>query len=330
MALFAGAVSLCFAGGCLSEGDVVADIESAQDELSAARMLVVGPIAHNETKDIPYTASPKYRAYQFHGTKDADVTFTATAVNGAQVRIYLLANDSRTLKSSVTGTLTAHLSADADYKVAVATVDSSSTLVRLGFQNAPATPLVQDTPVATCRGDITSLEAQAIASRGSWLTLTHHAYTRRCDEKPAKSCAPWAQDDSLRVRAPRQEGNQDLHQPLSAKLMAANGAVAVRVDGTPNAQANVQTTGTTSKVELRLNYPAYEDVCDAMGFGGGAGSGGCWRSHREHFTLSLPPISGVVTESCARLTGGVVESNVEEFGAGVRSYLETTHYWSAD
>ena len=188
--------------------------------------------------------------------------------------------------------------------------------------------VAEDLPYAPCLGELSPLEYQAAYGRSPWLTVRADRWQRSCQESGGvKTCQPWARgpiDD-----APSVYGSGLARAPEFEVRVDGSGGVASIVLANPQTSsywgkaAVGATAGGVTGVEVTLSYRGYTNVCDSYSWGGGAGSGGCLRSHYDYFNATWLTMRGSVAEACLRVSDEVKRASEVAFGPGVSSYVET-------
>jgi hypothetical protein len=189
-------------------------------------------------------------------------------------------------------------------------------------------------PFTACVGDLNPIELQGLFGRTTWLSLKAERYTRSCSENNGvKTCGAWTRGEI--DSAPSAYGSAlGQNNSFAATVNSASGMANIALKQTSSSAywANATPGATTpsgTALSVTLQYRGFTNVCDAMGYGGGSGSGGCFRSHYEYWNGNWKTFTGNVTENCMRLSDTVEQSNKVSFGSGVESYIESVRTLSS-
>lgn len=206
----------CAAAGAEPEGDVAVD-EAA---LSGSLIQVLGTIAPGDSVSVPYTGTPKYRAYSFTADAGDKVTFKVASESGGDAFAYILGSTFATIAKNDNASattkdaeVTAKLTKGGTYYVALRNVVRAPTTFTLSFVGTP--PAVSDSPGAACAGALTGaglaklFSTKAAAGSGyaaSAIALggyTAKVYTRDCSST-AGGCSAWSENANATAPASAQ------------------------------------------------------------------------------------------------------------------------------
>ncbi|HSO39912.1 MAG TPA: PPC domain-containing protein, partial [Labilithrix sp.] len=206
----------CAADSAEPEDDVAVD-EAA---LSSSLIQVLGTIAPGGSVSVPYTATPKYRAYSFTAAAGDKVTFKVTSESGGDAFAYILGSTFATIASNDNASattkdaeVTATIKKSGTYYVALRNVVRAPTTFTLSFAGRP--PAVSDSPGPACDGTLTSAglaklfstkPAAGSGSAASAIALgsyTAKVYTRDCSST-AGGCSAWSENANATAPASAQ------------------------------------------------------------------------------------------------------------------------------
>jgi plastocyanin len=234
--------------GCAADG-AGPDEEVAVDDaaLSSSQIQVLGAIAPGEAISVPYTATPKYRAYSFKASAGDSVTFKVTSASGGDAFAYILGSTFATVAKNDDASattkdaeVTAKIKKTGTYYVALRNVVRAPTTFTLAFAGPPPAA-VADSPGPACEGALTSAGLARLFSTkpsagsgyaASAIALgayTARIYTRDCSST-AGGCSPWS--ESPNATAPASAWNDILVPNLdfrAGRLVGAVGGEGIRL-----------------------------------------------------------------------------------------------------
>ena len=205
----------CAADSAEPDEDVAVD-EAA---LSSSLIQVLGTIAPGDSVSVPYTATPKYRAYSFTAAAGDNVTFRVASESGGDALAYILGSTFATIAKNDNASattkdaeVTATIKKGGTYYVALRNVVRAPTTFTLSFAGPP--PAASDSPGPACDGALTSaglaklFSTKPAAGSGSASAIalggyTARVYTRDCSSA-AGGCSVWSENASATAPASAQ------------------------------------------------------------------------------------------------------------------------------